>query len=819
MYRQLLTAIEGMERSHPSTGEPRSPLVEELDLFVTATDITGLTLPLQLSDLVVQERRHRNVFHFVYATAEATGDDRNDYWADNDPFLAFAARCTSAFPFAFEPMRLRDIDAILDGDPIYRNRRDLRSDGTAWNAFIKDYLRADIHPFADRSFGDGGYLNNKPFSYATETLLRRRADRPVDRKLIYIEPSPEHPEREPDRKERPDALQNTMDALVVLPQDQTIREDLQRVLDRNRFLDRIVRVLRGSEQDVERHYPNGRPPVPSATAWGATDLGDMLAQKGLSYGVYHRLKIGTLTEELAELIARLAGFEENSDRAYAIRQFVRVWREATYTPYRVDTKPTENQWLLEVDLSYRLRRLNFVFDKIDELIPLDANAREILQWAGVRGTAQPTAEEKPQFLADLHAIRRELNRAFIMLRRVGRQLRSRHASNPLCAHIPALGVSAADLDRILQQPTEEKELTEARALLAMHAPALQALASALVEQLRPVFTEASRICASVLMPSSGTVSAAHRCLWHFYQHYDDYDLITFPIVYGTNVGEADTVEIIRISPEDAPSIIDEQHSSRRKLAGTSLFHFGAFLDRIWRENDILWGRLDAAERILMALLPDAHPLAAERAALLEEAQLAIIDEELRRADLNTLCQLLANALTALDPKTPNERALRQLVEEQFGSPINPKLQAVLRACLSSREILAFLRSGYTVNRELSGPTMLRDLSRATRVTGKLLEGLADKYHLSKKPVAWIAWLGAVMCGLVEVSIPQRLPAMLWHHWLKILYLLELLLIAGGWGFGLRESQRLGWYTFGVTAAVHCVTKYLRCRMKSAGKRK
>jgi hypothetical protein len=27
-------------------------------------------------------------------------------------------------------------------------------------------------------------------------------------------------------------------------------------------------------------------------------------------------------------------------------------------------------------------------------------------------------------------------------------------------------------------------------------------------------------------------------------------------------------------------------------------HFGAFLDRDWRANDVLWGRLDAVERII-----------------------------------------------------------------------------------------------------------------------------------------------------------------------------------------------------------------------------
>src|SRR5262249_21612036 len=106
MYLELLKALDGMDETHPAA--QRSPYVDELDLFVTSTDIRGVTLPIRLADRVICERRHKNVLHFAYSKTEVSGDtnDRNDFNTDNNPFLAFAARCTSAFPFAFEPMRL-----------------------------------------------------------------------------------------------------------------------------------------------------------------------------------------------------------------------------------------------------------------------------------------------------------------------------------------------------------------------------------------------------------------------------------------------------------------------------------------------------------------------------------------------------------------------------------------------------------------------------------------------------------------------------------------------------------------------------------------
>ena len=41
-----------------------------------------------------------------------------------------------------------------------------------------------------------------------------------------------------------------------------------------------------------------------------------------------------------------------------------------------------------------------------------------------------------------------------------------------------------------------------------------------------------------------------------------------------------------------------------KLKGVSLQHFSAFFRRDYRENDYLWGRLDAAERLIALLLDD-----------------------------------------------------------------------------------------------------------------------------------------------------------------------------------------------------------------------
>jgi hypothetical protein len=116
--------------------------------------------------------------------------------------------------------------------------------------------------------------------------------------------------------------------------------------------------------------------------------------------------------------------------------------------------------------------------------------------------------------------------------------------------------------------------------------------------------------------------AVRAYLWHFYDNFDAYDQIIFPVTYETPIGEAAIIDVARISPLDAPSLIDEveerrtekqeendarlsedeKHKARRKVAGGTFRAFGAFFAEDWRKNDILWGRLDAVERLVSIVL-------------------------------------------------------------------------------------------------------------------------------------------------------------------------------------------------------------------------
>jgi Protein of unknown function (DUF3376) len=201
---------------------------------------------------------------------------------------------------------------------------------------------------------------------------------------------------------------------------ETICEDLQRVLDRNRLIERVGSIL--ADPQIEDDVRNGGyiTDVPVVRDdWGEQDLKAMIEREGIVYGGYHRLKVAAVTDEIAEMIARAAGFDVHSDGFFAVRHLVRAWRRQAYTSYLPENggqpgKATENGFLVGFDLEYRVRRLRFVLDKIDQIHPLGEDVTNILRAlkltdASIQSLSDPETREYAAFRADLKNLRTELN--------------------------------------------------------------------------------------------------------------------------------------------------------------------------------------------------------------------------------------------------------------------------------------------------------------------------------------------------------------------------------------------------------------------------
>jgi hypothetical protein len=180
------------------------------------------------------------------------------------------------------------------------------------------------------------------------------------------------------------------------------------------------------------------------------------------------------------------------------------------------------------------------------------------------------------------------------------------------------------LDEASEQPELRRELS--RIAKTLETVNVGACDSGDIESITTAIRTAFR---EVMIPAAEQVERclagrlAWGCLRRYFEGYEEYDQVTFPIYYETQVGETEPVEVFRISPLDARSLIDESSPTerRRKLAGTAMFHFGAFFKRSWRVNDMLWGRLDGAERIIHAVLP---PGSDDAQRLVRDAHLVIL---------------------------------------------------------------------------------------------------------------------------------------------------------------------------------------------------
>jgi hypothetical protein len=572
----------------------------------------------------------------------------------------------------------------------------------------------------------------------------------VERKLLYVEPVPEQAQRTLERSRRPDAVENAWLAISTLPRYETIRQDLEEVLARNETVRRLRSLVDQIESAAAALDSAGAPAAKLLPGqWVDMDTPELLAVFGRGYLTYHRLKIAGVTDDLAALL--LAHFAVESGSAYdrSLRFLVRVWRDSEYGPgsplaLERGKADRENRFLLDFDVSYRIRRLRYLKRMVEEGI-CAGNRTQL----GREIADKVTARLRDHFFQELRAIARGLTLPYRTLRRLGAAAEDLAVLGDLSALRKAL-----ELD-----PSERS----ARAALRDRGALVDEAARRVRTRYRAGFEKAGAEILALLDPGSAPntgAALARELVRDVYDRFEDYDSITFPILKDGGVGELSAVEITRISPLDATRLSDESAGGRPKLRGTTLGNFGAFLDRGWRENDMLWGRLDGAERILTALLPSQcdRPL---REQLIDEAHDLILREEMDR-------------LLPASCAPPRER-FAQFTAAQRTEP----------------------------HRDLSA----RSIARSATVIGGMLDRIARDRRWEGLPFASLTRAGRLLWGLVEVAMPRSLNELFLQHWIKLLYLVEAALIVVG--FLVPEAQALGVKLLLWTLAAHLAAALIR----------
>ena len=563
----LLDAFDAMAAA------PRGPRLlppdQPLDLFVTVTDFGGHPERLRLhSPVEVLETEHRLVFPFTDA-------GRSVETLASPAELAFAARATSSFPGAFPPFTVAELDKVL------------RQRGVRWKgrrSFLKRMLpRHAAARATDKAvLIDGSVLANAPFRPAIDALRERPARRPIDRRFVYVDPSPGHKLSigGGHGDDPPGFFQTILGAISELPRQQPIRDNLEALAERSRRIERMRAITHSIRPEVDAAIEGlfgrtlflDRPTPARLVAWRRRAQQAAAERAGYSYAGYGQLKAAGVGELVADLLHAIGG-EPGGSRWQRMRERIDSALEARGLSgeaiHTGGASPEMIAFLRTFDLGFRIRRLRLLARR---LVEVEGHADE--------AALKPFRDAVYDSLRDyLDARRTASHRA---LRRKVRAVRDDAG--------PLIDALAASLDLSGLDAT-----TDAR------------MAAALADLPREI----------------------RRPMLLNYLGFPFYDVATLPLLQGEGVDEFDPIKVDRVSPDDARSI--REGGVEATLKGIQFNNFGAFFSRAYRENDYLWGRLHGAERmidIVVSTLPaPSHLRAGSIAAIKRAAFLAILDEE------------------------------------------------------------------------------------------------------------------------------------------------------------------------------------------------
>jgi len=610
----LFDALSGMGEAEDETGS-LLPDGLSLDLFVTVTDFYGYGRVLRGHDPpLIKDREHRHVLRFGYRRPRG-GDAASTLDRAHVASLAFAARATASYPGAFPPAQIGEMDAILAA-----RGRDWPTRAAFLDGNFSRYRHAGTDPLAT-CFVDGSVLNNKPFAQAIDAIRGKPAYRDVDRRLVYIDPDPKTPPPPADGKV-PGYFRTLKAALSDIPRNEPISDELtwidgfnERVWRLRAIVDAAWPQVEALVADVVKGRLNKRPSVKRIRNWRAVANMRAARETGFAYEGYLRLKLVATVEDLAGVIAGLCGHEEGSSDARWTAAVLHAWARLVGVdpgrgalPRRDPRQPLEKQpiwarFLYAFDRDYRQRRLAFVIRALNLLYGrLDEPA-----------FATDSTDGLDRLKARFYAARERIHAAaeFPNLDPATREGARRLFAGPVpeawLAQIPDAAARFAT--------REEAAITE---LVAAMGRGLDS--TALNEEADAVF--------ATIGPEDLSL-AAWRELLTAYVGFAFWDVLTFTIANWRDLGEFDAIRVDRISPEDAQSI--RAGGTAATLKGIEFNHFGAFFSRGHRENDYLWGRLHAAER-LVDILCDAARLedaagAIDPRRLKKRAFAAILDSE------------------------------------------------------------------------------------------------------------------------------------------------------------------------------------------------
>ena len=580
MSALMFAAVDGM-------GDPvdaaRSllPTGLQLELFVTVTDFYGYLQLIRIHDpAVIREREHRHVLRFTYHRFP-NGEVQSDFGRDNVAALAFAARATSAYPGAFPPAQIREIDEMLAARGREWPRR-----ADFLRANFQRYHRAGLDPLAT-SFIDGSVLNNKPFAEALEAIRTRPAYRQVDRRLVYIDPDPVQPSPPPGGR-MPGFFATLKGALSDLPRNEPIAEQLEFISNFNERVRKLRAIVDSARPEIARLVTelaesriDGSPDVAEIHAWREAANERAAHDAGFAYQGYVRQKLDSVQTYVARIIASICGQREGSPEARVVDAIIDAWARRRGIVYRDEpaTRSTKRctsgvapawiEFLHAFDVEFRKRRLVFLIQGQNRL------------YATLPG------DESGEARRQIDSLKREFYQCLDRLRR--------YESPEFYSNI-----TCTELRELFGAPLTAEQMGALESYAQDFALTNEAALTRLIERLAAhIDLDAATHDVDVLLARLDPAKwppQAHREVLVNYIGFPFWDVLTLAVTSWRDLAEFDEIRVDRISPEDARTVA--RTTDPPALKGTGFLHFGAFFSRAFRENDYLLGRLQAVDRLI-----------------------------------------------------------------------------------------------------------------------------------------------------------------------------------------------------------------------------
>jgi patatin-related protein len=506
--------------------------------------------------------------------------DHTEVRSANDDFadpgvakkLALAARCSASFPGAFEPS-LCPVGETNQNPP-----------------------RPDMKCYADfretQFTVDGGVLVNKPIAPALRAIYEEPASRQVRRILAYVvpDPGPTIEYTNPANVVMPTIARTLLDSLVTLPRTESVGNELKEIRRSNERAKQQLRTreawatLGSLDQRASEVFEAYR------IIRGETSVGQIMSW----------LNIGIARENIDMSVwnpAPLRSALMNARMEYLPREFPSEAWSPSGDEWDWGLQPIENAARTVLDVMSRAMTL---------VVPGSASEHSETRAAAARIRA--CRAEVHRCLEDFRAMRG--NDSDYWRRRAIEALKSLYDTRYEIAAARHKALADWAANAVANYPIDRSRLFAlgrqlSEALLKVNDAVGVIVQSTEADATAP---EDARRDARVLgqmrdalTPLRGAgeesreiaVSARLRLLLAL-------DVVQ-TVFAPAETAPGQVVELMHMTAE-TPTCLDRRRKIGDKVAGVQLGHFGAFYKRSWRANDWMWGRLDAAYRLVQLLL-------------------------------------------------------------------------------------------------------------------------------------------------------------------------------------------------------------------------